>query len=143
METDLPDVHRLDREAFTADAYPYFALRQFFDACDDHMLVVDDNGTLTGYIMAAATKRDGSCWLLSLGVTPHKRGHGLGRLLTSELLRALREEGVRKALSVVAPGNTSALHLYRSLGFTIDPDELRPDYFGPGADRLPISLRLE
>jgi len=30
-ESDLPELHRLDKEVFQEHAYPYFALRQFYE----------------------------------------------------------------------------------------------------------------
>ncbi|WP_244188272.1 hypothetical protein [Streptomyces regalis] len=45
-EADLPELLRVDREVFPEDPYPYFVLRQHFDAHGDRILVLDDGECL-------------------------------------------------------------------------------------------------
>ncbi|WP_327314949.1 GNAT family N-acetyltransferase [Streptomyces sp. NBC_01235] len=144
LDVDLPDIHRLDREAFPGAAYPYFALRQFFDVFDDFLLVAEDmeDRILVGYILACPKPDGDSCWLHSLGVTESLRGRGLGRRLVVEVLKLLLAEGFREARLTVHPGNATALRLYESFGFTPDSDAPRPDYYGPGEIRMTMTLRL-
>ncbi|MEU6404675.1 GNAT family N-acetyltransferase [Streptomyces sp. NPDC046985] len=139
-ETDLPDVLRLDREAFPDGPYPYFALRQFHDALGDHLLVVDDGRALHGYVLATPPHRAAS-WILSLTVSPALRGNGVGRELMTEMLGRLRAEGATEVLLTVDPANDSALTLYRALGFAPSGDVLQ-DYFGPGEPRQRMRLAL-
>lgn len=140
-ESDLPELHRLDNEVFESTPYPYYVLRQLFDADSDHILVLDDGGSLYGYALFV-TSRDGQVsWVLSLAVAPDRRGLGLGRLLMLEVLRRLRGEGVHEVRLTVEPANAAAIALYRSLGFSSE-EEVRRDYLGPGEDRLIMGLRL-
>jgi mycothiol synthase len=53
-----------------------------------------------------------------VGVDPAARGRGLGRALVLAGLRHLRAEGLPAVLLYVDAGNTSAVALYQSLGFT-------------------------
>jgi len=139
-EDDLPELLRLDTEAFPSGPYPYFVLRQFLDAYGDHMLVLDDGTRLHGYVLATSPNASRS-WILSLGVTPGLRGRGLGRRLMVGILDRLREESVGSVLLTVEPGNDTAIVLYRSLGF-LPEGEPRKDYFGPGQSRLLMTLAL-
>lgn len=141
-ETDLPELVRLDEEAFPEGPYPFFALRQLFDLYPDHLLVLDggENG-LHGYVLVGMARKPDRGWILSLGVTRDQRGRGHGRQLMEEVLRRLRDDAVREVLLTVEPSNTAAIELYRSLGFTAESAP-RKDYFGPNADRVVMTLHL-
>jgi len=53
-----------------------------------------------------------------VGVDPAERGSGLGRALTVVGLRYLRSQGLFEVMLYVDEGNTAAIGLYESLGFT-------------------------
>lgn len=135
---DLSDIVLVDREAFPDDPYPFSVLRQFMDTFADHLRVVEDDGRLCGYVLATPPDRAQS-WIFSLGVTPDKRGQGLARRLMTETLQALRAEGTATVLLWVEPGNERAVALYESLGFVPSGSPVK-DHFGPGEDRLLMSL---
>ncbi|MFJ1971243.1 N-acetyltransferase family protein [Streptomyces sp. NPDC087903] len=137
-EADLPELVRLDGQAFPSGPYPYFVLRQFLDAYGDHLLVLDDGSSLLGYVFATAPNADHS-WILSLAITPGLQGRGLGRRLMSEILEHLRSEDVKEVWLTVEPTNDTAVVLYRSLGF-VPEGAPRQDYFGPGQHRLLMTL---
>ncbi len=140
-EDDLPELVRVDREAFPDEPYPYFVLRQLFDLHGDCLLVLDDGESLHGYVLYVTTRDGYRSWIVSLGVTRDRRGRGLGRRLMLEVLRRLRTEGVREVRLTVEPANAAAIMLYRSLGFSSD-EGVREDYFGRGEDRLVMTLGL-
>lgn len=140
-EEDLPELVRVDREAFPDDPYPYFVLRQLFDLHADQLLVLDDGERLHGYVLFVISPDRYRGWIVSLGVTRDQRGRGLGRRLMLEVLRRLRAESVREIRLTVEPANDAAITLYRSLGFSSD-EGVRKDYFGAGEDRLIMTLGL-
>ncbi|MFR9799596.1 GNAT family N-acetyltransferase [Streptomyces sp. MS06] len=140
-EADLPELLRVDREAFPEDPYPHFVLRQLFDLHGDRILVLDDGRSLHGYVLFATTSDGYVAWVVSLGVTRDLRGRGLGRRLMAEVLRQLRAEGVHEVRLTVEPANDAAVTLYRSLGFSSEQG-VRRDYFGPGEHRLVMRLGL-
>lgn len=140
-EADLEALARLDEETFPEAPYPYFVLRQLYDVYPDHLLVLDDGTELKGYVLVGTAPDASRSWILGLGITPDERGRGYGRRLMREVLRLLRADGVREVLLTVSPANTAAILLYENLGFTAE-ESVRKDYFGPGADRLIMSLRL-
>ncbi|MEV0031677.1 mycothiol synthase [Nocardia sp. NPDC050793] len=53
-----------------------------------------------------------------VGIDPAAQGRGLGRLLTLEGLRYLRDRGLREVLLYTEADNTAAVHTYTRLGFT-------------------------
>ena len=53
-----------------------------------------------------------------MGVDPAERSGGLGRALTLVGLRYLRSQGLFEVMLYVDAGNTAAIGLYESLGFT-------------------------
>lgn len=138
-EKDLPELARIDAEAFPSAPYPFFVLRQYFDIWGDHLLVVEDSELrLHGYVLASPP-HNALSWIISLGVTPELRRNGLGRRLMMAILSRLRSEGAHKIWLTVEPDNGSAILLYRSLGFVAQgaPD---PEYFGAGEPRLLMRL---
>jgi len=139
-EDDLPALARLDKEVFADLAYPYFILRQFFDLCEDHALVLDDGHTLHGYVLATSPCADVS-WILSLGITGNLQGKGLGRQLMIAILGRLRSEKAHEVRLTVDPDNDRAVSLYQRLGFT-QAGDVRKDYFGPGEHRVLMTLDL-
>ncbi|MCI3269788.1 GNAT family N-acetyltransferase [Streptomyces cylindrosporus] len=140
-EADLDALALLDREAFPEEPYPYFVLRQMYDVYPDHLLVLDDGTALKGYVLVGTRPDKSRSWILGLGITRDERGRGYGRRLMEEVLGRLRGIGVREVLLTVAPSNAAAILLYETLGFTAE-QTVRKDYFGPGADRLVMRLRL-
>lgn len=140
-EADLPEIHRVDNEVFASSPYSFLVLRQHFDAHGDHLLVRYEGGSLQGYVLSAVRADRSVGWVLSLAVAHGRRGRGLGRQLMEEALRRLDEAGVLEARLAVEPANKPAITLYEALGFSRDGDVQR-SYFGPGEDRLIMSLKL-
>jgi mycothiol synthase len=54
-----------------------------------------------------------------IGVDPRAQGTGLGRALAVAGLQAVAEQDVNTGMLFTAADNTSALHLYRGLGFAV------------------------
>ena len=53
----------------------------------------------------------------NLGVVPAYRGQGLGRALVRQALEGFYQAGLRRAYLEVTAENSSAIRIYRSLGF--------------------------
>jgi [ribosomal protein S18]-alanine N-acetyltransferase len=136
-ESDLDALHRIDRQVFGRLAYPYLMLRQLIDVHIRHCMVADDGARLHGYSIGALTIRPKTGWILSLGVLPQSRGTGYGRDLVRETMRMIIADGAREVRLNVDPENSTAIHLYETLGFRITG--FVPHYYGPEADRLIMS----
>jgi len=133
-ESDLESLHRVDRLVFGRLAYPFFTLRQLIDVHSRHCVVADDGHGLLGYCLGALAIRPKTGWVLGLGVLPQSRGSGYGRDLVNQTVQRIIQDGAREVQLAVDPDNTTAIHLYETLGFRISG--FRPHYFGPEADRL-------
>ncbi|MER7480225.1 GNAT family N-acetyltransferase [Streptomyces sp. NPDC126510] len=144
-EHDLPELLRLEKEVFSDLAYPAFLLRQLVELYAEHFLVLDDGtGNLHGHVVAGTPALSQDAWILALCVARGHRGHGLGRELMAEILTRLRRTGIERVRLTLESANRPAVELYRSLGFSPEEPEaeVRRDYFGPGQDRLVMSLGL-
>lgn len=147
-ERDADDWVELNARAFashpeqgsvTRDDLDALTRTEWFDA-DDFLLLRDDTGTGS----ATGSPLIGYCWLkveaaqqpdtavaefYVVGVDPERQGEGLGRVLVEAGLAHVAGRGIRTASLYVDGDNTSALALYRSLGFTqfaIDVQYARP-----------------
>ena len=87
-----------------------------------------------------ARKADDEAEILTFGVVPSCRNHGLGRALLQTAVERLRASGARQLFLEVADGNEAAIRLYRSCGAA--PVGRRQGYHAHGADAAIFSLAL-
>lgn len=132
---DLESLLALENASFSAnDRFPRRNWRH----------VLASRSTLVLGIPAPAGGLHGAiCWLLrrgtsvarmySLAVHPDARGRGLGKLLVDASLDRLPRRCTLLGLEV-RPENTSAVGLYRALGFR--PVAGLADYYGDGEDGM-------
>ncbi|MFE9424560.1 GNAT family N-acetyltransferase [Kitasatospora sp. NPDC006697] len=139
-ERDLGRLERIDQQIFPEEPYPFFVLRQLFEVHGGRFLVLEHQEELAGYALLATTPDHAQSWVLGLGVLAQLRNLGYGRQLMEESIALLTADRVGELRLSVDRENTVALHIYRSLGFTLAGE--RPDYFGPGDDRLILRLPL-
>lgn len=141
-EVDLPDLYRLDHEAFGEDeGYPYFFLRQLFDAHRRDFLLMERDGVLCGYSLAVRASGEEHAWLLALGVLPAFREQGCGWALLDAAVRHSRDVGARRIHLVVRPDNDSARRLYLKYGFR--EGAYRKNYYGRGRERDRVFMSFE
>jgi len=99
----------------------YWQVRLDSRAPGDHVLVADDGEGVLGYAYSSAYRpreayahtREASVYL-----GPEARGRGLGRNLYDGLLAAMRTDGVRLVVAVVALPNDASRALHRACGFS-------------------------
>jgi mycothiol synthase len=86
------------------------------------LLAVDADGSVLGYhwtkIHPGVDGHPPLGEVYVIGVVPAAQGRGLGRLLTVLGIRYLQRQGVDAVMLYVDADNTSAVQLYRKLGFT-------------------------
>ena len=82
---------------------------------------------------------DGICEIKRLFVHPHRRGKGIGRLLTNAIIQEAKRLGYRRMRLDTVPSMTSAIGLYRSLGF----EEIPPYCHNPVPGAKFFELQLE
>lgn len=73
------------------------------------------------------------CYVVGVYIRPGWQGRGLGRRLITEVAHECAKHGVRGLLLTVAPDNSGAIALYRSMGFA--GETLLPHFYGEGEDR--------
>ena len=95
-----------------------------------------------GFVLAQMAADEAE--ILTIGVRKDRQGHGVGKRLVEALIRAARKSEIKRLFLEVAPSNTNAVALYKSLGFA--QVGVRKDYYklaGGGAeDALMLSLAL-
>ena len=81
-------------------------------ACDGHRIV--------GAVLCGHDGRRG--WIYHLAVAPSHRSRGLGKRLVDECLVALRGEGIRRAIILVAADNGAGRQFWRDNGWEELPE---------------------
>jgi [ribosomal protein S18]-alanine N-acetyltransferase len=80
--------------------------------------------------------------ILTIGVTPAWRRHGIGVRLIAGLERASRNAGAKRLFLEVAEANAAALQLYKATGFT-EVGRRKGYYVTPGGTQDAIQLRKD
>ncbi|QES48654.1 GNAT family N-acetyltransferase [Streptomyces venezuelae] len=87
---------------------------------DWNSLAVTADDAVVGHVMWAYDDGDGSHWIGGMVVDASEQGKGVGRAAVRVLARWLSERpGFREVRLSYHPDNTSAAHLYESIGFTL------------------------
>jgi ribosomal-protein-alanine N-acetyltransferase len=78
--------------------------------------------------------------ILTFGVIPDMRRHGVGRMLLDAFVRDLRQQGVTQLFLEVAVTNGPACGLYEQVGFS--RAGYRKNYYPDGGDALVMTASL-
>lgn len=98
-------------------AEPWFDAEGFFLAVDPHREIQAFHWTKLVEPESAEAQRIGEVYVV--GVRPTAQGMGLGKILTARGINHLLDRGVVAVMLYVDANNTSAVKLYKSLGFTV------------------------
>lgn len=101
-------------------------------------LVANENEVRCGFILSRVAADEAE--ILSLGVVPENRGHGLGKRLVMAAAEAAREHGARTMFLEVSEANVPARRLYEGLGFA--ETARRREYYGRGDDAIVLKASL-
>ncbi|MEV0767764.1 GNAT family N-acetyltransferase [Nocardia salmonicida] len=140
---DLPDIQVVDGAAFR-DSYPFFVFRQLLDAHSSRCVVAvepgDDEDNVVGYALTIMGE-GARAWLISLAVSPDRRGRGYGHGLLQRSVQVCLERGdVEEVWLTVDPQNVSAYTLFADFGFVLrEHDE---QYFGDKEPRDVLIFKL-
>lgn len=119
---------------FGADAWPAASIAALFESPLVFGLL-SERGALA---IARAVADEAE--LLTIGVVPASRRHGLARLLLNEVSAEACRRGANILFLEVAAANHPALSLYRAAGFV--ETGRRHDYYGAGLDALLLNRAL-
>lgn len=101
----------------------------------------DEDGDLIGFVCGFLSQtKDDEAYIHFVGVTPDKRGEGVGRRLYERFLTEVRANGRTVVRCVTSPVNRASVEFHQALGFEVD--RVVPDYDGPGEDRVLLVKRL-
>ncbi|WOP18920.1 N-acetyltransferase [Raineyella sp. LH-20] len=149
--TDLPGVLALERSGFPPrEQWSETSWRGELEGGDRIVLVAVEPGASDDPALPTADRLLGvitflvgpdTADLMRVVVAPSARGRRVGRGLVQAGLHHLRTRGIGQVLLEVRHDNAPALALYRGCGFTTL--HTRPAYYGPGADALVMSARVE
>ncbi|MEZ6022016.1 MAG: GNAT family N-acetyltransferase [Hyphomonadaceae bacterium] len=102
------------------------------------LIARDGDGPALGCVAMRPLEAPGVCEMKRLYIAPEGRGLGLGRALAEAIIVAARERGYREMRLDTMPSMTSAIALYRSLGFR----DIPAYYDTPVTGNLFLSLAL-
>jgi ribosomal protein S18 acetylase RimI-like enzyme len=102
------------------DTFRRAAERLLDDPQTEFLLAGEDGLAQLRYRLSAWTGVE-DCWLEDLYVRDAARGTGLGRALTEAAFERARARGCRRIELDVNESNASAIALYTSLGFALEP----------------------
>ncbi|MFC9994365.1 GNAT family N-acetyltransferase [Nocardia sp. NPDC127526] len=137
--SDLPAIQAIETAEFDRLAYPYVVLRQLFELHGSEWIVAEDEGSVCGYVLTAIATT-GLAWFMGFAVAGSCKGRGYGRALLESALAHCRTARVDQVFVTVRPGNRTAYHLYKEVGFVWADHEL--DYFGPDEPRDVLVRKL-
>jgi [ribosomal protein S18]-alanine N-acetyltransferase len=145
-EADLTRVAKLHAECFPDEAWNSSSLATVLAMPGaDGRICYGADGTQCGLLLDQCLGPDGE--ILTLGVAPTWRRHGIAKILLQDLIVRAAAGGAQRLLLEVAADNTAALALYTSVGFA--RQGIRRHYYrraqGPSVDawRLCLSLLSE
>ncbi len=131
---DLDAVMEIERQAFPQPWTPGLFLHELKLPFSKTILARVANGSqrVLGYVCRWLVGDEAH--ILNLAVHPERRRVGIGRALIELVLQEAQQQGARTVTLEVRRENTTALALYRSLGFT--ERGVRRNYYGRGQDAI-------
>ena len=117
-----------------------FAHPIFFYELGDHALVVEEEGTMIGFLLGFidyTPVRTGYVHLC--GIHPDFRRRGVGRVLYRDFMARCEAEGCVRMKAIAAHGNEGSIRFHEALGWdALEVD----DYAGPGRRRVVFTRTL-
>ncbi|MET7369981.1 GNAT family N-acetyltransferase [Streptomyces sp. NPDC005566] len=104
-------------------------------------LVERPDGELSAFLVGFLSQSEPDvAYVHFVGVDPALQGQGVGSALYRAFFALVRAHGRRYAHCVTSPENTASQAFHTRLGFMAAP--VRPDYDGPGLDRVAFTVDL-
>lgn len=100
-----------------------------------------DGGQVAAFLVGflSQTQPD-AAYVHFVGVDPRLHGQGVGRALYRAFFALARSHGRRYVHCITSPQNSASQAFHGRLGFSVSA--LKPDYDGPGLDRVAFTLDL-
>jgi ribosomal-protein-alanine N-acetyltransferase len=136
-EDDLSQVAHIEEVSFQ-NPYPADIFTFLFEKYREIFLVLEQGGTILGYIAGIDSWREGH--IVSLAIHPAWRNKGVATQLVEEICRILKEKGKKRVKLEVRVSNGAALNLYKKIGF--EKQKIVQDYYENGEDAVLMKRRL-
>ncbi|WP_329126922.1 GNAT family N-acetyltransferase [Streptomyces sp. NBC_01465] len=104
-------------------------------------LVEQDSGEVAAFLVGfmSPTQSD-TAYVHFVGVDPALHGQGIGRSLYRAFFALARSHGRRYVHCITSPENAASRAFHTRLGFA--SSTVKPDYDGPGLDRVAFTIDL-
>ena len=136
---DLSEVMVIENENFSVP-WTEMGFFSFFLRDDTLFLVAEEDGKILGYMGIMMVLNEGE--ITSVSVSKYARRRGIGRALVGEMIRQMKNRGIRVLHLEVRKSNDPAIALYRSFGFVKD-GERKLYYEAPAEDAVLMSCRTD
>lgn len=146
--SDLEQVLHINRMCLPENYTSFFFL-DLHKRFPETFLVAEDNGTVIGYIMCrietglpnfkiiGITKKG---HVISIAVLPQHQRQGVGRALVQEAMEAMLHYNAKECFLEVRASNTSAVNLYKKMGFDII--RTMHGYYADGENAYLMAIKL-
>jgi ribosomal protein S18 acetylase RimI-like enzyme/predicted double-glycine peptidase len=137
---DLPALIALEEASFDVDRLSRRSFRHWIKSSNRAFIVATVNGELAAYVLVIYHAGTRLARLYSVAVDRRFRGHGIARRLIEAGEQAASDSGRFILRLEVESGNTVAIKLYESLGFTRFGIYL--DYYEDHGDAIRMQKRI-
>ncbi|MET7288012.1 GNAT family N-acetyltransferase [Streptomyces sp. NPDC005573] len=115
--------------------------RLYLDHFHRTSLIAEDEDGLAGFLVGLLSpSAPDAAYIHFAGVSPSRRGAGLGRRLYHRFFDLAAAEGRARVAAVTSPQNRRSIAFHTAMGFTVTGPV--PDYDGPGVERTVFQRRL-
>lgn len=143
-ESDHDDVIAVLREWWGGRDMSWLLPRLFFQHFGDTSFAVEEDGRLVGFLVGFVSQaREGEAYIHFVGVSPDRRGSGLGRHLYGLFFEKVRNRGCRKVTCITSPVNVGSIAFHKAMGFALKDSTtkdggvpVQENYDGQGEDRV-------
>jgi len=137
-KSDLSVIAELEATAFGTNSLTRSALDVIFDPCGDLWLLASDEEGVWGHSVNVRGADPTVGWIAGMAIHPDRQRLGWGKLLLQATIERFHDFDVDVIRLTVKPSNKIARRLYETFNFHDTGGAA--DHFGPGEDRLVMSL---
>ena len=124
--------------------------RLFFRHFGDTSFAVEEDGKFVAFLIGFVFQaEEGEAYVHFVGVSPERRGTGVGRRLYGLFFEEAEKRGCRKVGCVTSPVNGGSIAFHKAMGFSLKRGDKEEDgvpvhegYDGPGEDRVVFERAL-
>jgi len=123
-EKDIPEVYEIEKYSFS-DLWSEDSYMNFQSEKGQQYFVAEINQKIVAYCVTMIVLDE--CEILKVAVAKEFRRNGIGEELLSSVIKCYKEKAARFFYLEVRESNTSAINLYKKLGFS--ETRRRNDYY--------------